>query len=137
MNNWSLRINSDFRTIGTQFLTAYYNTFSTDIKALSNYYLPTALVTYMLEEYGGIEAIRNKFNTLQLQNPKHTIIKSSVQPVDENRILIMVTGTITESGQNSWLVLKPEIKVTNYTETFILINENKNWFIQHHIFYNY
>ncbi len=140
-NGWNnivgcLRINNNFRELSTEFLNAYYNTFSTNIKLLPMYYLPTALLTYMAEELNGIDAIRNKFNTVQFTNPKHTIIKILSQPVDGNRIYILVIGTITETIQSNWMSNKSDAKVTNYTETFLLINENKSWYIQNHMFQN-
>ncbi len=140
-NGWNniidcLRLNNNFRELGTEFLNAYYNTFTTNIKLIPTYYLPTALLTYISEEFNGIDAIRNKFNSMQLNNPKHTVLKTLCQPVDGNRVSILVIGTITETMQSNWLSHKSDAKVTNYTETFLLINENKVWYIQNHMFHN-
>ncbi|MBY9021910.1 MAG: hypothetical protein KGD67_12710, partial [Candidatus Lokiarchaeota archaeon] len=83
-----------YKNIGEQFLDQYYYSYDNNWGYLYNYYLEESIFTFQDEEYVGIHKIRNKYNSLELNNPEHIIHSFNIQPVEEKKVSIMVTGSL-------------------------------------------
>lgn len=122
-----------YTNISKSFIETYYNSLHSNHQNIVNLYLHNSKLTYNNEEYLGIELIKQKYNFLDLKEPKFTINNFNAQPIDNNKIIITVIGTIENKLNSSILSFNISNK-NNYHETFILVNINNSWFIQNHIF---
>lgn len=124
----------NYNKIGQQFLEHYYKLFDYNWKLLYTCYNANATMTFQNEEYFGGNSIKNKYELLNLNNPKHNSYSYNVQPVGKNKISIMVIGSLTNSSKYLWTTFAQQTKTFNYVESFVIMNENNRWFIQSHIF---
>ena len=122
-----------YNNISKSFIETYYNSLHSNHRNIVNLYLHNSKLTYNNEEYLGIELIKQKYNFLDLKEPKYVINNFNSQPIDNNKIIITVIGTIENKLNSSILSFNISNK-NNYHETFILVNINNSWFIQNHIF---
>ena len=121
-----------YNEISKKFLEVYYNFLHNNHKEIYNLYLHNSKLTYNSEEFLGIQLIKQKYNMLNLKEPKYVINNFNAQPIDNNKIIISVIGIIENKLNSSILSFNISNK-NNYHETFIL-TYNNNWFIQNHIF---
>lgn len=125
----------DYHNISTKFLEEYYRILNHDHKNLYNYYANNAKLTYNNNEYLGIEQIKQKYNDIELKEPKYVINTFNSQPFNTNSIIINVFGLIENQINNNFLSLNITHK-KNFIETIILSKINNNWYMQNHIFVN-
>lgn len=122
-----------YNSISKSFIETYYNFLHSNHQNIYNFYLDNSKLTYNNEEILGIELIKQKYANLNLKEPKFTINNFNAQPIDNNKIIITVIGTMENKLNSSILSFNISNK-NNYHETFILVNNNNSWFIQNHIF---
>jgi len=122
-----------YNNISKSFIETYYNLLHCNHQNICNFYLDNSKLTYNNEEILGIELIKQKYANLNLKEPKFTINNFNAQPIDNNKIIITVIGTMENKLNSSILSFNISNK-NNYHETFILVNNNNSWFIQNHIF---
>lgn len=122
----------DYDNISKKFLEEYYKLLYSNHKSLYNLYMLNAKLTYDNIEYLGIDSIKQKYNELELKEPKYTINNYNSQPLDTNKILITLFGLVENKLNNNILSFNITHK-NNFYETIILININNSWFIQNHI----
>lgn len=131
-----------FREITQDFLQHYYKMYDTNIEQLHEHYTPSAMLTFNDEEYLGNDAIKAKYLSLNLNKTQHKVYSYDCQPMENNDILIMATGTVIENNNLVWSqqeniisYLQNKTCEYKYIETFVLtLNNNNNWYIQNHIF---
>lgn len=144
-NNWWDNSNNDnflslnnplinYKEIGMKFLEHYYRNFDQNWRTLYTYYMNDATYTFQDEEYLGIQSIKNKYDSLNLNNPKHHVFSYDVQPIGKNKVSIMVTGSLTNTVRYNWISFGQQTKTFNFVESFLVVNVNCRWFIQSHMF---
>ena len=105
-----------------QFVQAFYQQFDTNKQNLVNFYQQPSQLTFQNNFCQGSEAIMQKIMSLPFQSIRHIVDDISchqIQATQVPMVLIHVYGKLSIDGDNPMA----------FTETFILANNNNNWFV--------
>jgi hypothetical protein len=117
---------SGYKDIGKQFVDQFYNNFNSNVKTSYQFYNDNAYLTFNDNEYGGVNAIKNLYNSFGAI--QHFITNINYQPIDNN-ILIIAKGYIIKSK-----TFNSKKEIHEYHETIVLSMMSGNWEIINHIF---
>ena len=101
----------NYKTIGKQFTDAYYQAIDQNLNSVSQLYCPNAYITMMGEEMVGFDKFVQRLRDYGVYRFQHRIQEVDPQPINEQYLLITVTGTVTADGLN----------YNRFSETFTLM----------------
>lgn len=96
-----INVQAMYKEIAKQFCKKYYETYDSDITKLESFYLPVAMFTYLEEEFVGFGNFKKKLQNLSIRSVKHEINTIDAQPINQEKLYIMITGTISVNGDFS------------------------------------
>jgi len=118
----------DYRNIGDRFINSLYSTFTENHNNLFRYYHHEACLTFNDIESCGIISIKNTYETLNLNNVNLFVANVDYQPYDNNKIIILVRGSI---------IIYDNLSISNileFTDVVIITYNNFDWQIINQIF---
>lgn len=118
-NKNKIDVQNSFRQIAEEFCKYYYTVYDNNFLELANLCLPNTLFTYMDEELIGFNRLVEKINKHYIYKFHHKQININFQPVGNNGIIILSTGTIS---------LNDSIIENRFTESILLEMDDKNRF---------
>ncbi|KAF9277520.1 Nuclear transport factor 2 [Mortierella alpina] len=116
---------ADINTLAQQFIKYYYETFDSGRSQLAPLYRPTSMLSFEGNPTMGDAAIVEKLAGLPLDGLRHNISTQDAQPLENNGILITVTGQLLAPGETN-----PQF----FCQTFHLKPDGGSYFIQNDIF---
>ncbi|KAL1999128.1 hypothetical protein VTN02DRAFT_5009 [Thermoascus thermophilus] len=117
---------TDFKAVGEQFVTFYYQTFDSDRAKLAGLYRDHSMLTFEGDAHLGTAAILEKLTSLPFQKVAHKISTFDAQPSNEaGGILVTVTGL---------LLVDEEQNPQSYTQTFQLLPDGQSYFVLNDVF---
>lgn len=100
-----------WQTVGEQFIQHYYNTFDTNRPELASLYAEQSMLSFEGEQFMGIQAIFNKYNSLG--TIKHVLKSIDVHPTINDGIVCFVNGD---------LFIGEDTNGVKFAEVFLLQN---------------
>jgi hypothetical protein len=97
----AINIQSSYKDIAKQFSKKYYENYDSDYYKLEGMYLPTAMFTYLEEEFVGFANFKKKLQQLNIKAFQHSVNTIDVQPINQDKLYIMTTGTMSVNGDFS------------------------------------
>ncbi|EAT84265.2 hypothetical protein HBI56_109390 [Parastagonospora nodorum] len=116
---------ADFDAIGKQFVEYYYATFDRNRAELAALYRDQSMLTFEAQGIMGAPAIVEKLQNLPFQQIQHRTDTVDCQPVDENGIVVLVTGALLVEGSD---------KPMSFTQVFHLRKDAEQWFVFNDVF---
>jgi hypothetical protein len=120
-NNLNLQLN--YKKIVEEFCENFYYTFDSQFDNLKNYFYGNALVTFADFETVGFDNVYNKCKNHGIYKIRHGMTNISAQPIDQNHIFILSTGTISFNDGH----------YKNYSESFIIEKKDVHICIMNYI----
>ncbi|KAL2888149.1 Nuclear transport factor 2 [Ceratocystis lukuohia] len=115
-----------YEEVAKQFVTYYYETFSTNRKGLVTLYRDNSMLTFESASTLGAVNIAEKLEALPFQEVKHAVSTIDSQPTIQDGVLVMVTGQ---------LLVDKEQRPMNYSQTFQLMKDaSGDYFVFNDIF---
>jgi hypothetical protein len=97
----AINIQANYKDIAKQFSKKYYENYDSDYNKLEAMYLPTAMFTYLEEEFLGFANFKKKLQQLNIKSFQHSLNTIDVQPINQDKLYIMMTGTMSVNGDFS------------------------------------
>ena len=112
-----MSVYDNYRQIADEFVNTYYQTMDRDIAGVNQMYLQEACISLLGDEMVGFQNYLYRLqNTYSVFRFHHQIHEVDPQPIQEDVILITVTGRVTADGRN----------YNRFVETFTLVQEGHN-----------
>lgn len=121
-------IRSSYKKIAFSFCQHYYQTWDTNFPMVSKLYISNPKITYFETKFNNIHSWVNYIKNFQkVWKFEHINFSVTAQPLDNNTILIQVSGTITVNDNVYW---------NRFSETLIIQRNIWNkWYISNSIFH--
>ncbi|ETN42222.1 uncharacterized protein HMPREF1541_04163 [Cyphellophora europaea CBS 101466] len=112
--------------IANQFVDFYYNTFDNNRAGLAALYRDSSMLSFESSQFQGAQNISEKLQSLPFQRVVHKVDTKDVQPSSQQGgIIVLVTGA---------LQFDDSPQPMSFAQTFQLLPEGGNWFVQNDIF---
>eukprot|EP00927_Polykrikos_kofoidii_P061838 TRINITY_DN56666_c0_g1_i1.p1 TRINITY_DN56666_c0_g1~~TRINITY_DN56666_c0_g1_i1.p1 ORF type:complete len:149 (+),score=17.51 TRINITY_DN56666_c0_g1_i1:60-449(+) len=121
-------MNTNFKTVGEQFVGAYYQMYDSNRASLVPLYNDSSLMTFEGDEVMGGQAIVQKLAGLPFQSVRHQVVKADYHPSPGTQnVLIFITGNLFVDNSPNPL---------KFAEVFNLgaVPGGGNFFIQNQMF---
>ena len=123
-NNNLNKNNVDYKKISNDFCNIYYKTISNSINSTSHFFDENCKFTFLGEECVGFNNYLIKLQNKSINKLIYNINFCDSQCIGSKSVLINTTGKVSTNGINYF----------NYSELFILVKKNNNYFIKNNIF---
>lgn len=122
-----INIKDCYEKVASDFCQNYYRIWDNDFNMICKLYISSPMITYLDMKFNKVYYLINYIKNSQgICKFDHINFKGTGQPLDENSILIQITGTITVNNSIHW---------RKYTETLIIKRNIWNtWHISNSIF---
>ena len=109
----------NYKKIGEDLLTYYYNCYDGDLSMMRHMYLATAQFTFRDCEFFGFDNWLNLLKRNGIYKFTHHVIHSTIQPLNKSELLVLVHGTLSVNNSSGF---------DRFTETLIIRRDAHNKF---------
>ena len=126
-NNWTITKPAvNYKLVAEKFLEFYYGLYDNDFARLESVYTQNPMITFADEAFSKFSDLHRKLTSdYRICKFIHQNISFNAQPINENTILINVSGDLRVNAFDGG----------KFTETIVIATNNQqNYFITHTIF---
>jgi len=109
----------NYKQIGEELLTAYYNSYDSNITGMSHIFHSNAQFTFRGYEFFGFNNWLELLKRNNIYKFTHHIMHSIIQPLSKSELLVITNGTLSVNNTLSF---------DKFTETLIIKRDTQNKF---------